>query len=131
MPESLGHDEVELAKGWSEPEKWAWDEVRAGRSADFNARYKLEPDPRTPEGWDGRRRLRASFLKEILFREPHRSDIPVEGVRIVGTLFPEAVDLSFGRLNSQLWLDNCRFEKEVNLTGLRMVLSGLAPAYQM
>ena len=50
--------------------------------------------------------------------EAYRAAIPVEGARIVGVWFSEPVDLAHGRLNHQLWLDNCRFEAAVDLTGL-------------
>src|SRR4029453_2815681 len=77
--------------GWSEPEQWAWEEIRAGRIADFNAR-EGELDPRKPDGWDGKRKLSPEFLKELLFRDPYRSAIPIEGVRIIGAWFAEPVD---------------------------------------
>ena len=33
---------------WSEPEKWVWQEIRAGRIADFNAREGREDAPLEP-----------------------------------------------------------------------------------
>jgi hypothetical protein len=103
--------------GWSEPERWAWEEIRAGRIADFDAREgKL--DPRRPAGWSDTRKLSPDFLKAILFREPYMSALPIEGVRIVGAWFPEPVDLASGRLRHQLWLVRCRFEEAANLTFL-------------
>jgi hypothetical protein len=122
-------------EGWSEPERWAWEQIRAGRIADFNAREGgVALDPRKPGDWDEGRRLSASFLKEILFREPYREAIPVEGVRIVGAWFAEAVDLANGRLDRHLWLDKCRFGGEVDLTALRvngwLSLEGSATAEQ-
>jgi uncharacterized protein YjbI with pentapeptide repeats len=108
-------------EGWSEPERWAWDQIRAGRIVDFNAREEGEAlDPRNPGDWDEGRRLNGRFLREILFREPYRESIPVEGVRIVGAWFPETVDLANGRLDRQLWLDQCRFGGAVDLAGLRV-----------
>ena len=106
--------------GWSEPERWAWEEIRAGRIADFNEREgKLDPlDPRKPDGWGDKRKLSPDFLKEILFREPYRSVIPIEGVRIIGAWFPRSVDLAHGRLDRQLWLDKCRFEGAASLINL-------------
>jgi hypothetical protein len=103
--------------GWSEPERWAWEEISAGRIADFDAREgKL--DPSKPDGWGDRRKLSPDFLKEILFREPYMSALPIEGVRIVGAWFAEPLDLASGRLRHQLWLDRCRFEAAANLTFL-------------
>jgi uncharacterized protein YjbI with pentapeptide repeats len=108
--------------GWSDPERWTWEEIHAGRIVDFNVREQnFEPlDPRKPDGWGDRRKLSSGFLKEILFREPYRSAIPVEGVRIVGAWLPERVDLSYGRLERQLWLNKCRFERAADLTGVRI-----------
>src|SRR5688572_10604704 len=112
MFESLEQEKVKPAKGWSDIEKWAWEKICAGQIADFNVLYgkgEHEPDPTGrianlirlygrdehdtdptgPQGWHDGRRLGAGFLREILFREPYRSAIQVEGVRIVGALFPE------------------------------------------
>jgi hypothetical protein len=104
--------------GWSEPERWAWEEIRAGRIADFDTRDG-RLDPRQPDGWGDQRKLSPDFLKEILFREPYMSALPIEGVRIVGAWFSEPVDLASGRLDHQLWLDRCRFEKTANLIFLQ------------
>src|SRR4051812_45073467 len=98
--------------GQNDAERWVWREIQAGRPANFNERDKpREPlDPRKPDVWDESRTLRAAFLKEILFREPYRSAIPIEGVRIIGARFAEKLDLAFGGLEQQLWLEKCRFE---------------------
>ena len=105
--------------GWSEPERWAWEEIRAGRIADFDARDgKL--DPRQPDGWSDRRKLSPDFLKEVLFREPYASAVPIEGVRIVGAWLAEPLELASGRLARQLWLHGCRFEAAANLSFLHV-----------
>jgi uncharacterized protein YjbI with pentapeptide repeats len=104
---------------WSEVERWAWEEIRAGRTADFS-KQEGEFDPNEPEGWGDKRRLSADFLRGIVFREPHKSATPVEGVRITGALFREPVDLADGRTDHQLGLARCRFENSVNLAGLRV-----------
>jgi hypothetical protein len=106
-------------EGWSEAENWAWDRISAGEVADFNKRDG-GLDPKEPDGWGGERTLRPGFLKTILLREPYLSSIPVEGVRIVGAHFPEAVDLAHGRLDRQLRLEKCRFAVAIDLTGLRV-----------
>jgi hypothetical protein len=105
---------------WSEGERWAWQEISAGRIVDFNQRDGNELDPKVPNDWNEGRKLRSDFLKEILFHEPYRRAILVEGVRITAAWFPDAVDLAHGRLDHQLWLDKCRFERAVDLTGLRV-----------
>jgi uncharacterized protein YjbI with pentapeptide repeats len=107
---------------WSEPEKWVWQEIRAGRAADFNAhegRADRPLDPKDPPGWGDARRLRSDFLGQIL-RQPHSAEIPAQGVRIVGAWLDEAVDLAYGRLAWQLWLERCRFEQPANFAGLQV-----------
>jgi uncharacterized protein YjbI with pentapeptide repeats len=104
---------------WSEPERWAWQEIRAGRIADFNTRDG-ELDPRSPGGWDDTRKLSPDFLKEVLLREPYTSALPLEGARIVGAWFSEPVDLASGRLRHQLWLHGCRFEEAADLSLLHV-----------
>jgi uncharacterized protein YjbI with pentapeptide repeats len=116
---SVAQDTAPPGSGWSEPERWAWEEIRAGRIADFHTRDG-RLDPRKPDGWGDKRKLSPDFLKEILFREPYLSALPIEGVRIVGAWFSEPVDLASGRLDRQLWLDGCRFEQAANLTFLQV-----------
>jgi len=105
---------------WLEAEQWAWQEIRSRGLADFSKRDGRDLDPKVPDSWNDGRKLGSDFLKKILFREPHRSAIPVEGVGIVGAWFPEPVELTYGRLDHQLWLQRCRFDGGANLRGLRV-----------
>jgi uncharacterized protein YjbI with pentapeptide repeats len=99
-------------------ESWAWGKICAGEVADFS-QFGGGLDPLNPDDWDARRILSSSFLRKILFREPYRSKIPVEGVRIVGARFLEKVDLAYGHVERRLWLFICRFEKAIDLSNLR------------
>ncbi len=84
--------QVDPDESWSEPERWAWAEIRVGRIADFHARHgKL--DPKEPEGWDETRKLSQAFLESILVREPFKGAVPRQGVRIVGAWFEEPIGL--------------------------------------
>src|SRR5262245_41493736 len=108
---------------WSEPEKWVWQEIHAGRIADFNVREGRQDTPLEPtksQGWGEERKLRSDFLKHILLRQPYSAEIPSEGVRIIGACFPEGVELSHGRLAHQLWLENCRIERPSDLQDLQI-----------
>jgi cytoskeletal protein CcmA (bactofilin family) len=112
-------------EAWSGAEKWAWTEICEGRIADFNRRYELaeQLDPNKPDGWDDEtrdRQLSPAFLETVLLHEPWRSTIPRQGVRIVGALFSDALDLAHARLHRQLWLEYCVLESAVNATGLRV-----------
>ncbi len=101
--------ETSPPEDWSEAETWAWAEIRAGRTADFNARFG-PLDPKTPKGWDDTRKLGQSFLETILLDDPYRSAIPRQGVRILGAWFPEPIDLAHARVEHQLWLHRSRFD---------------------
>ena len=51
---------------WSEAERWVWDEIRAGKIANFHERVR-KLDPLSDEGWSEERLLRAVFLREIFY----------------------------------------------------------------
>ena len=102
--------EVAFEERWSKPERWAWKPICAGQVANFN-KDKDELDPRKPDGWNDERKLSPEFLKEILLQEAYRSATPIMGVRIIGACFPEPIDLAHVRLDRQLWLRQCRFER--------------------
>ncbi len=112
--------EIPAPENWSEAETWAWDEIRAGRPADFHARDG-PLDPKTPEGWDGTRKLGQAFLETLLLDEPYRGATPRRGVRIVGAWFPEPIDLANARVEHELWFDQSRFETRVDLSDLKIV----------
>ena len=111
--------EILAPDDWSEAEKWAWDEIRAGRVADFNERLG-ELDPKDPKGWDDTRRLGQAFITTILLDEPYRGAIPRRGVRLVGAWLPEPIDLANTRLSHELWLDRSRFDAMVNLVDMNI-----------
>ena len=120
MPKAEECSSLVPEEPWSEPEKWVWQEICAGRIADFNARegrQDMPLKPTTSQGWSEERKLRSDFLKQILLRQPYSSEIPAEGIRIAGAWFAEAVQLNHGRLARHLWLENCRFEGPVKLEG--------------
>ncbi len=114
--------QVDPDKSWSEPERWAWAEIRAGKIADFHARHsELNPkepklDPKEPGGWDQTRKLSQAFLETILVDEPFKGAVPRQGVRIVGAWFEEPIDLDNSQIVPQLWLDQCRFERTVDFS---------------
>ncbi|MEX0288114.1 MAG: hypothetical protein AB3N14_03315 [Flavobacteriaceae bacterium] len=102
---------------WSEAEKWAWEEIIAGRKANFNKKYKTL-DPKKEEGWDSTtndRTISAKFLSEILTDQQLSAKAYKKGVRIIGAYFKETLDLKYTKLDYQLWLDDCRFMESLNL----------------
>jgi hypothetical protein len=106
-------------ESWSDLEKWVWQEVGSGRTADINAKLGKSADPKKPEDWGPQRRLRPAFLETILLHNPWRSAIPRQGVRIVGALFDDAVDLHGLHITHEFWLDYSRFVADVDLSLIR------------
>ena len=108
--------QVDPDESWSEPERWAWDEIRAGKIADFHARHS-KLDPKEPGGWDQSRKLSQAFLETILVREPFKGAVPRQGARIAGAWFDEPIDLESAQIVPRLWLARCRFERTVDFGG--------------
>jgi uncharacterized protein YjbI with pentapeptide repeats len=99
---------------WSEPEKWVWHEVCQGRIADFNKKCgKL--DPKYPDGWAENREISAAFLRTVLTRDPYQKAVAREGVRIVGALVQQPINLENASLSRQWWLDESRIERDMSL----------------
>ena len=108
---------------WTKSETWAWNQICAGRVADFDAVLGVLED--SGGGWleeaqlDARRRLGARFLREILTQEPFRSVVPYEGIRIRGAHFDEGVDLRDVVLDRVLEISDSRLVGTVILNRLR------------
>ena len=102
---------------WTNQEKWVWKRVCEREPADFNTveRYGGNLKPNEPEGWPLNRQLRVEFLETILSHEPYRSAIPRQGVQIVGAWFREPFNLTGLKIDHLLLLNECRFDKDVNL----------------
>ena len=103
---------------WSEAERFVWEKTRAGEEADFNSRENKGIDPKSPDGWDGRR-ISSEFLETILFEKSFQEAVTRKGVRIIGACFPEKIDLEDGYLPWSLWLEHSRFENGLNMRGLQ------------
>jgi hypothetical protein len=101
---------------WSKAERWVWEEVCAGKIADFHQLHgKL--DQRFHEDWGEDQLLRADFLREIFYDKSLGGEIPPEGVRIVGAWFRDQLALPVGRLHRHLWLLYSRFDQGVDFSG--------------
>ena len=122
-PKESNATRAEDSDDWSAAERWAWEEIRAGRVANFNQRYGATLDPTKPEDWDSEaqpRRLSSAFLEAMVLRKPSHDAVPSQGVRIDGAIIEDPVNLPHARLDYQLWLDNCRLPSGLDLTGIRM-----------
>lgn len=106
---------------WTPQEKWIWEEVCEGRAADLENQLESleEIDPKDAETWPDSRVVRPDFLETILLHKLWRSAIHRRGVRIVGAWSKEELDLSSASLTSELWLNQSRFESNVQISYLR------------
>lgn len=121
MPTSHESPRVEPHPSWTSQEKWVWEQVQKGETADFNSgqTYGGRLDPKNATGWTPQRVLRPEFLLMVLLKEPYRKAIPHTGARIVGAWFNESLDLSFAEILHPLLLGYCRFDKEVTLVHVK------------
>ena len=93
-------------------EKWVVAQAAAGEIADLSKQFPAEKD----------RKLSAHFLEDLLMGalpgvKPHRN-----GVRIMGAIIDEPIDLTDAQIPYRVWLDNCQFMSSA--TFLRTSFSG-------
>ncbi len=91
-------------------ERWVVTQVVAGEVADLKKQFS--------EG--GKRKLSANFLERLLTGALPAVTIHRNGVRIVGAVVDEPFNLSNAQIQSEVWLDNCTFNKEVDWSGARL-----------
>jgi hypothetical protein len=103
--------------GWSELERWVWQEIGSGRFADLNAKLGKAADPKQLGDWQPERCISPAFLETILLHDPWRSAIPRQGVRLEGVWFDGPIELSHARIPCMLWLLRSRLEAECVLVG--------------
>ena len=115
--------EPSVSTGWSEAERWVWEQINLGKIADFHERYGVVLDPAVPDDWDDperNRRISQAFLVALLTDPPYLDRIPFQGVRIRGALVEEEIDLTHAHLGHQVWLEECRFQSTLNLQNLQI-----------
>jgi hypothetical protein len=111
---------VPAAKDWTPQEKFVWERVAAGKTANFNTAdgYGGNLNPKKPEGWPDNRVLRSAFLETILLKDPYRSNLTRRGVTIIGARFTDPIDLEGAELQHRLVLLGSLIEKGADLSGL-------------
>ena len=87
-------------------EKWVLEQVRNGKVADLQERFKGEP---------AGRRLPAPFLEKLLTGGFKNLTIPRSGVQINHAVIDGPLDLKYAEINHFVALVGCVFEKSVDL----------------
>jgi uncharacterized protein YjbI with pentapeptide repeats len=109
-------------KEWTAQERWVWQKICLGETADFNGAAGVVDgflDPAIKEQWPKNRIIRSRFLETILLDEPFRSALTHHGVRIWGAWLREPLNLSGGILPTTLQLQYSRFESDVDFSSTR------------
>jgi uncharacterized protein YjbI with pentapeptide repeats len=86
-------------------EKWVVAQVAAGEIADLSKQFPEEKD----------RKLSAHFL-EVLLTGTRPDELHRHGVRIIGAIIDEPIDLENGQIQCQVGLADCQFHKSVTFS---------------
>ena len=114
--------QTEPVKSWALQEKWAWNQICQGKTADFNIGedYGGVLDPKKKDiKWPDTRVLSPAFLETVLLHEPYREAVTRHGIQITGAWFTKPLDLSYSTLTHEIALRGCRFESYVTLSNLK------------
>ena len=109
---------LRVPDSWSEAEQWTWNHICAGLVADLSEFAGAHPPTTGRVVVTGPVLLSKQFIETILLREPFRSLIPRQGVRIAHATFSDAIDLSAGQFTWDVWLDDSTFSHGVHLNAL-------------
>ena len=94
---------------WLGPaEEWVVTQTRAGEIADLSKQF---PDK------ENKRRLSAHFLEELLTGALPGMKLHRHGVRIIGAIIDEPVDLENAQIPCEVWLEHCQFNASANFNG--------------
>ena len=101
---------IKALQSWNDAEKWVWERVCGGNVADLKEQAGDGRDLPVADAdlWDERRLLTPEFLESVLFQNPWAAAVPRQGVRIKGAWFQEKIDISGGRFENTLGLDDSR-----------------------
>jgi uncharacterized protein YjbI with pentapeptide repeats len=91
------------AGGLNPAEQWVVAQATAGEIADLSKKFPEEKD----------RKLSAHFLEELLTGTLPGLKLHRHGVRIIGAIIAEPIDLWNAQIRCQVSLDHCQFNKNV------------------
>lgn len=97
--------------------KWSYDYEY--KSSNYEWSYDYDYEWAGDYKWaDGRRTLRANFLKTVLLNEPFRSVIPHRGIWITGAYFEDEIDLRDASIKRPLMIESSLFKSPVIISRL-------------
>ena len=114
--------QMNLSSNWTEQEKWVWEKLSKGETADFTteeAKGKLNIETKVSQECSEKTVISPVFLRTVLLDEAYRGVLPGFGVRIIGAWVKEPLSLEEVILGHPWWMDKCLFEAEVLLRCLR------------
>jgi len=90
-------------------EQWVVTQTSGGEIADLSKQF---PDKETDK-----RKLSAHFLEELLTGALPGIKLHRHGVRIIGAIIDEPVDLENAQIPCEVWLEHCQFNASANFNG--------------
>jgi hypothetical protein len=96
---------VHADRSWKEPEKFVWTRTCMGEVADLTAEHD--------------RVLTTAFIEKMLTDDTYSGAVKRHGIRVTGARFAEKLDLQNIEVGSELWFEQCSFEKGADLSWLR------------
>jgi uncharacterized protein YjbI with pentapeptide repeats len=84
-------------------EKWVVERVTAGKEADLSRQFPEEKD----------RKLSAKFVQDLLTGNLTSVTLHRNGVRIIGAIIDEPIDISNAQIPWEVWLNDCQFSNGV------------------
>lgn len=122
---TLPDDIQDVPVYWTEAERWAWEQVRQGEVADFNARCgKLDPHKGNDPGWQNEdRQLSQRFIEDVLTCKPWKDALHRLGLMIFGARLPEGLDLIAADVKANVRLIQCSLMGDVLLYDARFSLN--------
>ncbi len=117
---AVGADVSLEGLGWLDSEKWAWEQLRAGRTADFNVQCGVLEASKA-DGWTSARELRPHFIEALLEVEPYRSALPSQGLHVVGAWIRDPMSLGRHRLQRACRIERSRFEATACFGSMRSI----------
>jgi len=97
------------ARGLNPAEEWVVAQATAGKIADLDGALNADHTKKFPEEKD--RKLSAQFLEDLLTGTLPGVKMHRHGVRIIGAIIDESIDLRNAQIPWEVWLDHCQFNK--------------------